>query len=377
MTNWFDAGGFPALRPCAAAGGGTRVSAKRCRRWWWFSALAAAYASAMSLYLRANASLPATTAPPPSSSDPEEPPPPSCLRARVDLVPPHMRGASYLIPPVINLGLPKMGSTSLQNFFSCAGYGSSHWWCRTRIKCAECIQDSVTEGLPPFSKCGGGPVYTQIDGFKRGKPPGELYFPQVELLDKIIAGGYGGNATYLLTFRDMGGWYQSITHWRGGPGIRLPPMRDRMARAGINVTGLSLSNFTNFVCDHVERVRAAVPAGRLVEVDIDDPGTGRMLSEVFDVDEGCWKMTNANPDLRRRDDGGGDRDDATTGTGAGSGSEAGGTDEIGGRSTTPPASPRVEDLFRGTAMIRGKGGTMRKNPTFVPSGGEGRGKALI
>ena len=255
----------------------------------------------------------------------------------------------------------------------------------------------------PFDTCGGGPVYTQIDGFSEGGGRGgELYFPQVNLLDEITSRGYGSNATYLLTFRNMDDWYRSITHWRGGPGDPLPPMSDRMARADINVSGTSLENFADFVCDHVTRVREAVPEGRLVEVDIDDADAGRMLSDVFDVDRGCWKQANANARLHRRrenddddgDDDDGDGDDggdrnATTGSGSGLGSGSsgssgsGGTEEkIGGRSTsstTPPPLPtttpsprvvaaaneKVADTYPGKATIRGANGTMRANPTFV------------
>jgi hypothetical protein len=247
----------------------------------------------------------------------------------------------------------------------------------------------------PFDTCGGGPVYTQIDGFSEGGGRGgEVYFPQVNLLDEITSRGYGSNATYLLTFRNMDDWYRSITHWRGGPGDPLPPMSDRMARADINVSGTSLENFADFVCDHVTRVREAVPEGRLVEVDIDDADAGRMLSDVFDVDRGCWKQANANARLHRRrenddgddddgdDDDGGDRN-ATTGSGSSGSSGSGGTEEkIGGRSTsstTPPPLPtttpsprvvaaaneKVADTYPGKATIRGANGTMRANPTFV------------
>ena len=90
-----------------------------------------------------------------------------CLRARNNTIPKYLHGSSYLQPPAINLGLPKMGSTSLQHFFGCAGYGASHWLCGKDQICARCIEASVDDHLPPLEKCGnnGGPIYAQIDGW--------------------------------------------------------------------------------------------------------------------------------------------------------------------------------------------------------------------
>ncbi|KAL3809764.1 hypothetical protein ACHAXA_010719 [Cyclostephanos tholiformis] len=199
----------------------------------------------------------------PSNNDRDEDEP-SCLRARGDTVPKYMRGPNYLTLPVINLGMPKMGSTSLQYFFGCAGYGSSHFWCGGKV-CAECIRDSVMDGLMPFERCGGGPVYTQIDGHWRGTM--HHYFPQVELLD-ALANSYD-NATFVLTFRDAGDWYRSLTNWK--PNTNRRSLAERMVRA--NVTGLAVDggdregggprDFEDFLCRHVTRVREVVPRDRL------------------------------------------------------------------------------------------------------------------
>eukprot|EP00984_Skeletonema_dohrnii_P035579 scaffold35530_cov228-Skeletonema_dohrnii-CCMP3373.AAC.1 len=61
-----------------------------------------------------------------------------------------------------------MGSTSLQSYLECGGYGSVHWLCGGRY-CGDCIEEAIQAGLPPFSsqdpKCKINNIdsYTQID----------------------------------------------------------------------------------------------------------------------------------------------------------------------------------------------------------------------
>ncbi|KAL3805773.1 hypothetical protein ACHAW5_000023 [Stephanodiscus triporus] len=311
------------------------------RRWqWFFSAIAA---TSILSSLRNSMSLARSSFY--DNNDPESSPP-SCFRAREDSVPRLMRGTSYLNPPVINLGMPKIGSTSLQHFFACAGYGASHWWCGRGTHCARCIQDSVKHGLPPFQKCkGSGPMYSQIDGSGMG---GKMYFPQVELLDEIVR-AYP-NATFFLTFRSMDGWYRSISKWKPNKiNKNMKSLKDRMA--GANITGLpvgsdGLESFADFFCNHVRRVREVVPRDRLVEIDIEDQRrTGPLLSDIFDIDEECWIQTNANPKLLRNN----------------------ATGENGDRLSETLRTNVISDTVRGKAKIRGKGGVMRKNPTYDAS----------
>jgi hypothetical protein len=296
----------------------------------------------------------------------------SCLRAREDAIPQNMRGPNYLSLPVINLGMPKMGSSSLQYFFGCAGYGSSHWWCGGKeydsLVCAKCIHDSVKGGSElPFDKCGGGPIYTQIDGGWVGRVQ---YFPQVELLD-LLVNAYP-NGTFLLTFRDMVDWHRSLMHWT--PKTNKRPLDKRMMNA--NITGLvadvnddeseQLRDFTNFFCDHVNRVREIVPRHRLVEINIDDMQyTGTYLSEVFDVDESCWKRTNVNDRIHDADHGDDDDDDDD-------GDNSIASNKTVATSTTTKKNvdndvkndnEQVSDTIRSKAKIRGRGGILRDNPT--------------
>ena len=216
-----------------------------------------------------------------------------CLRAR------RLYGKNTPVNlPVINLGLPKIGTTSLQNFFACAGRSASHWTCGAGSYCSMCILDSVRIGLPPLDRCGNYDAYLQIEGprSKNQRNSKLLYFPQIEMLDEIVS-AYP-NATYVLTFRSMDGWYRSLSDWGGPKRFRTSlSLKERMKRS--NVTGLrddadGTRDFGAFFCDHVKRVRDAVPWERLVEIDIEDDDAGIMLAETFDADAGCWGHMNAN-----------------------------------------------------------------------------------
>lgn len=194
---------------------------------------------------------------------------------------------------VINLGMPKMGSTSLHTYFQCGGYESIHWACGKKLYCADCIKRAIQAGLPPFSKCNINNTvasYAQID---RG--PENL--PQVSYLSEIVGGV--SNATFILTFRNMTKWYMSLTNWQSKKNPEVN-MRSRFQRA--NLTGLptgvgrNVSEFSHFYCEYVKRVREEVAKypGRheLVEIDIEDPKVGWQLEEVFGVNRTCWGKKN-------------------------------------------------------------------------------------
>jgi len=190
-----------------------------------------------------------------------------------------------------------MGTTTLHEFFKCGGLDSAHMTCGNG-GCAACIKDSVKAGLPPLSKCKKKlDVIAQIDNGG--------YFPQIELLEELVHGV--SNATFFLTFRSMEKWYYSIKHWP--PRMNGPHMDDRWKKS--NITG-SPSNeresnpeeISDWYCNHVKRVRQIVaqnPSHTLVEIDIEDPGIGQRMEDIFGIDKSCWGHTNVNaiihPDL--------------------------------------------------------------------------------
>jgi hypothetical protein len=219
-----------------------------------------------------------------------------CLRARNDTVP--LSLYRNLPRPYLNLAFPKMGTSSLHYFFKCGGLISGHFRCPKGL-CADCIKRSVEAGQPPLSQCGKLDVYAQMDDGK--------YFPQIELLDTLSL-GYP-NATFFLIFRSMEKWYHSITHWP--PRKNGPHISDRFKM--FNITGAPTSNgrrvshhnkkemkeFSDWYCNHVKRVRKIVhnSSHTLVEIDLEDPATGRLMADMFGINKKCWGHNNVNVDI--------------------------------------------------------------------------------
>mmetsp|Transcript_24434 Transcript_24434/g.37383 ORF Transcript_24434/g.37383 Transcript_24434/m.37383 type:complete len:309 (-) Transcript_24434:275-1201(-) len=224
----------------------------------------------------------------------------SCLRPRSN-----NRDAVVKSPmklPIINLGMPKMGSTSLQSYLECGGYESVHWLCGGRY-CGDCIEEAIQAGLPPFSsqdpkcKINNIDAYTQID---RG--PENLV--QVNYLHEIMAGV--PSATFVLTFRNMTKWYMSMSNWwTDSKEVPFNSTKDNTMRGRFevaNITGLpvgvgrNVSEFSHFYCEYVKRVREEVAKypGRheLIEIDIEDPTVGRQMEEAFGVNRTCWGHSN-------------------------------------------------------------------------------------
>lgn len=170
-----------------------------------------------------------------------------------------------------------------------------HYRCHKSKTCADCTKESVNAGLPPLTKCEKSDVYTQLDGNVDNKV---LYFPQIELLEDFVK-GYP-NATFLLTFRSMDKWYHSISNWP--PKHTFYHLIDRMVMA--NITGLEPTKasllpqaFSDWFCNHVERVRRIIPQNQLVEIDIEDDNISSQLADVFNIDEECWLQANANANI--------------------------------------------------------------------------------
>lgn len=219
-----------------------------------------------------------------------------CLHARNDTIPRYRYG---LLPkPFINLGMPKMGSSSLQTFFACGDYKSSHYECGKEL-CADCMKRAVANSNGPLSSCGEFDAFVQMDDGS--------FFPQIEYLNEIHE--ESPNATFLLTFRGMDGWYRSISHWPPNADKTNPPlvMSNRMKRA--NITGLpqgvgnNVHEFSEWFCNHVNNVRDFVkrhPSHALIEIDIEDNNVGKRLGEFFGIRDTCWAHANKNPGLGER-----------------------------------------------------------------------------
>jgi len=226
--------------------------------------------------------------------------------------------ALKLPKPIIVLGLPKSGTTSIYHFFRCAGIPSSHYCCspgasdhppcypegtvqreREYHKCGFCIERNLRKGLPPLHGCGDKfDVFAQIDtemvSYDIDKRSGKLiswgrmYLPQVTELENLNL--HYPNATFILNLRDPASWERSVKNWFNlAAAFRRTHLPDYHYPDG----KMALQEFYS---DHNERIRNFVkkyPSHTLVEVNIEDEKAGDQLANAFGLDSSCWTKSNA------------------------------------------------------------------------------------
>ena len=210
----------------------------------------------------------------------------SCLIANMPPLEDLETWRSSLPRPVLNLGFPKAGSTTMHEFFTCGGWKSSHLSCPRKGTCAQCMKDAIFKGLPPVTTCGENDsteVFTQLDYTSKRS----CYWPQIEALEEIHRDK--PHATFILGMRNFEKWYGSVRKWYG--------LADRMKFCKFT-TSLNSESFEEFYCSQVERVRKFVwdhPSHALIELDIENEYAGFIMSKLFEINQTCWGHANKNP----------------------------------------------------------------------------------
>ena len=128
-------------------------------------------------------------------------------------------------PLVLNLGLPKTGTTSIAAYFACNGWRSSHWNCGNASKCAVCMMSwlvAVAQREHSGSRgwrerldmsgelqrhCGDFDVFAEIDLQMHSA----CIYPQVEHLHTLVR--VLPKACFILTVRPMEHWLRSVRAW--------------------------------------------------------------------------------------------------------------------------------------------------------------------
>ena len=194
--------------------------------------------------------------------------------------------------PVLNVGFPKMGSSTLTAFFNCGNLKSSHYYCNSGkggapTTCGTCMHQAVAMGKPPLESCGAFDFYGELNYVS--EPP--CHWPQIDNLEEIHA--EAPNATFILSFRDIKSWTRSIRRWKE---FNVPYLIDAL-RDYCNV-GSTDAELEQFFCDQVNRVRTFVqvhPSHKLVEVQLEDTeNTSNILFRQFGIKRECWGHKNKN-----------------------------------------------------------------------------------
>ena len=121
--------------------------------------------------------------------------------------------------PVINLGFPKSGTTSLTKFLEKYEYNCVHWKGCYKGNCTfvgEALQEAYSRSDEKIlsGSLGRYDCFTQLDRcfwLNKTSQISSCIWPQVELLQSIIY-GYK-HASYVLTTRDPFSWLRSVSRW--------------------------------------------------------------------------------------------------------------------------------------------------------------------
>jgi hypothetical protein len=204
------------------------------------------------------------------------------------LSPPPPTSIVFPLPtPIIVVGMPKAGTTSITDFFNRSGYNTTHFLCYDSplIHCGLCIRDAVNRSLPPLQTCGQYTVWSQIDV---EYPPDRCHFPQIVNLPELHA--ESPHATFVLNRRNMTQWIQSVKSWSRH-------MDERLAGCEHGPRSANTSDMIQWHVKQIDRVRQFVrdhPSHALVEFDIADETTGILLATLFQTSATHWGTSNSN-----------------------------------------------------------------------------------
>jgi len=211
--------------------------------------------------------------------------------------------------PIVVVGMPKGGTSSITHFFRCIGKGTSHQFCGRRnfpkgmVECGALMKENVDAGLPLFHNAGEYEVYAQLD-VERVKGDlhnwqGVCYFPQIEALEKMHE--QYPEATLILNKRSVSAWIESVLHHMGM--ARRLSYCDITGFPPVHEKDLTIDMLRDFYIAQVVRVRefvAKYPSHRLVEVQIDGDNAGQKMVEAFGGELSCWEVKNTKQDVKKK-----------------------------------------------------------------------------
>ncbi len=203
---------------------------------------------------------------------------------------------------ILNMGFPKCGSKSISQMFSSSGFYERHNICGKQGYCGECIKKHIEENTTILENCGNFTVFSQMDVNNVRRDGRGCIYPQVQYLNELYHDS--PNATWILPFRNVTNWIQSLEHWKR--------MKFRIAsQCDFPELGFPLSpssdktdeDFINLYCNHVKQIRRFVndhPSLSLVEFSIEDPNAGEYLAGVFPgVDAKAWGHANNYEEMHK------------------------------------------------------------------------------
>ena len=193
--------------------------------------------------------------------------------------------------PLLVVGLPKAGTSSIAEYFRCGGIEKvAHHKCLNRA-CGAIIQKNLQAGRSPLFATGKNDVYVQIDvelNVDKGLP---CFFPQIEALEDLHHAH--PNSTLLLNTRDINAWVRSVRAW-AGMDTRLSKCNITGLPAGKGLKERELKRFFSNQALRVAKFVDRFPSHQLVNVKIDSPDAGEVMETAFGISRTCWGHHNNN-----------------------------------------------------------------------------------
>ena len=200
--------------------------------------------------------------------------------------------------PVIDVGLPKSGTTSVYDFFACGGLRTSHWQCGSAGFCGQCMHANLERGQPLLEGCGDYDVFAEINVTPQDNALHKVdtcYFPQVSSLPQLYEAA--PNATWVLSLRPTANWVASVGAWPGdGSGNHLREKLRSCDLPGVTTADdVELAAFYDAHRDAVRAFAASKPSLTFVEVAVEDDGAATVMHAAFAaVPQSCWGQSNCH-----------------------------------------------------------------------------------
>jgi len=184
--------------------------------------------------------------------------------------------------PIIVLSLPKSGTSSLFQYFTCGGVYAAHTFgldrtTRKTYRIGARFRKNVRNGLPMLANTEPLNVFSDI-GYINGQ--NDCFYPSLEALESI-ARDYP-HATLIVSYRP--GWFKSVWnfHMMGKRWKKWCPIFP-------NTTDESA--WEDFYVEHRARIRDLVqkhPTLHHLEFDLTDPTVGQQLEDFTGISHQCW-----------------------------------------------------------------------------------------
>ena len=210
-------------------------------------------------------------------------------------------------PLALVVGLPKMGTTSLRNYFHCSGYRTSHQACSDGPHCGQCVSDFVSQvaklGIRQpsaigdqtklFRKaCGAYDAFTQLDSVTTTG----CVVPQVAHLKSLLVAL--PTACFVLNTRPVDRWLASVEAHVTPHRYANWSMFDRMVR-NCPIDAQNGAGLAAWARAHVARSKDLVARSRcgvVVDIEAPVPDVGAALAATInDTHARCWGQANARP----------------------------------------------------------------------------------